>query len=40
MSFVNAGDIVKLGELAYKLWDIAFSKAKNAGMLNAAILYG
>lgn len=32
MSFVNAGDVIKIGEFAWKLWELKFSKAKNAGM--------
>lgn len=33
MSFgVSAADIVKLGKIAWQLWELGFSKAKNAGL--------
>lgn len=33
MSLVSASDIFKLGVIFYRLWEFAFSKAKNAGNL-------
>lgn len=33
MSIVSAGDIFKLCTVAFKLWEFAFSKVKNAGNL-------
>lgn len=34
MSFINVGDILKLGEGALKLWKYGFSEASNAGKIN------
>ena len=31
MAFVSAGDVLKLGQVAFKLWEYGFSKCKNAG---------
>lgn len=35
---ISAADIVKLGKIAWQLWELGFSKAKNAG-LYAAVLF-
>ncbi len=40
MSFVSAADIVKLGKIAWQLWEMGFSKAKNAGLYALRNLYG
>lgn len=38
MSFgVSAADIAKLGKIAWQLWELGFSKAKNAGLYASAI---
>lgn len=40
MSFFSAADIVKLGKIAWQLWDLGFSKAKNAGSYASAVICG
>ena len=41
MSFgVGVADIVKLGKIAWQLWELGFSKAKNAGLYAFAVLFG
>lgn len=38
MSFgVSAADIAKLGKIAWQLWELGFSKAKNAGLYASVI---
>ena len=31
MAFVSAGDVLKLGQVAFRLWEYGFSKFQNAG---------
>lgn len=41
MSFgISAADIVKLGKIAWQLWELGFSQAKNAGLYAPALLFG
>lgn len=38
MSSVSVSDILKLAKIAYNLWDLGFSKAKNAGKLRCSVI--
>lgn len=40
MVSIGASDIIKLGQTALLLWDLGFSKAKNAGLYTSAVFFG